>query len=109
MPATPDRYAGKPFLRLLDCYFLSLIGELEESQRQALETLEPKFQQTFAFQGNWTAIVEHQMDFDRSLRDQVETLWAGYLSDCRDRGASPNAKEFVLKLVDTNFPFVLSK
>ena len=37
-----DRYAGKPFLRLLECYVLAAIGELSDEQQATLRAMEPK-------------------------------------------------------------------
>jgi len=46
------RYAGKPFLRLLDSYVLDAIGHLDADSAAALIRLEPKFHAAFNATGD---------------------------------------------------------
>lgn len=61
-----DRYAGKPFLRLLDSYFLDVIGQLGEAQNAALVAMQPRLAAVYRDQGSWQEIVARQMDFPRA-------------------------------------------
>jgi hypothetical protein len=47
-----NRYEGKPFLRLLECYVLSAIDELTDEQCAALSALEPKLRELYGVQGS---------------------------------------------------------
>ena len=39
------RYAGKPFLRVLECYVLWAIGELTSEHEKLLVTMTPKLRE----------------------------------------------------------------
>jgi hypothetical protein len=101
---TADRYTGKPFLRLLDCYFLACIGQLDVDQAQALERAEPKLRQIYGLAGDWQAIVKSVMDFPASMGEQVRSVWAGHLAQAKSEGASVDPNEFVAEFVRQNFP-----
>ena len=62
-PQPVDRYAGKPFLKLVDSFVLKAIGELDPSQESLLVQMTPKFQETFACSGSWEEIVISQLQF----------------------------------------------
>jgi len=51
------RYAGKPFLRLIECYILGRIGELDGKQGAVLEGMTPKLRATYNRAGTWQNIV----------------------------------------------------
>lgn len=99
-----DRYAGKPFLKLLECYILSAIGQLDEPRRAILHEMEPKLRSVYGVTGNWVDIVASQMDFPDSLPDQINSIWKGYLVQAKKQGLSVHPDEFVMKFVDENFP-----
>lgn len=48
----PDRYAGKPFLKLVDAFVLKCISALDPTQQAPLVQMAPKFQETFGCPGN---------------------------------------------------------
>ncbi|MDG3440631.1 hypothetical protein [Nitrospirillum amazonense] len=98
-----DRYTGKPFLRLIECYILDLIDQLEDKQRATLKAMEPNLQKTYSAQGTWQEIVAAQMAFTESFNAQVRTFWNGYLNHARANHASVHPEEFVISLVDQNF------
>lgn len=99
-----DRYTGKPFLRLLDCYLLACIEQLDLDQAQALKKAEPKLQQIYGLAGDWRAIVEGVMEFPSSMGDQVRSVWTGYLAQAKQAGVSIDPNEFVAEFVRQNFP-----
>lgn len=99
-----DRYSAKPFLRLLECYVLNAIGQLEDQQRNALQKMEPKLEQVYAMKGSWLEIVRVQMDFPESLPIQIQTIWEKYLVVAKQQGLSVNPNEFAMGFVDSNFP-----
>lgn len=100
--ATP-RYAKRPFLRLIDCYVLDAIGQLDDDQRAALTRMEPKLATVFGIEGSWSEIVEKQMEFPASLRTQIRGIWGRYLDFARQTGRSVDPGEFVVQFVDNNF------
>lgn len=61
-----DRYAGKPFLRLLDSYFLDVIGQLSEEQDEALAAMQPRLAQVYGDEGTLQDMVAAQMQSRRA-------------------------------------------
>lgn len=99
-----DRYAGKPFLRLLDSYFLDVIGQLSEEQDEALVAMQPRLAQVYGDEGSWQDMVAAQMQFPPRLDEQVRRFWAGYLEHCKANGMPADPNEFVVSFIDQNFP-----
>lgn len=99
-----DRYSGKPFLRLLECYVLDAIGQLDDGQRQTLRRMEPKLTDVYRMNGTWLDIVSAQMDFPESLPAQIREIWEKNLASARARGAAIDPNEFAVVFVDQNFP-----
>ena len=103
-PVDQDRYKNNPFLRLLDCYILDAIGELRPEQKESLEKLEPRLQETLNAQGSWREIVEDQMDFLPTVAVEIEMSWAGYREHEERLGHEVTASSFVRDFVAQNFP-----
>ncbi len=100
-----DRYAGKPFLRLLDAYVLLAIGELDQASADALTAMEPKLRDTFKGEGSWYELVAQQMEFPPSLPGQIHDIWVrGRAPFIEKYGTGPDPVEFTHQFVDTNFP-----
>ena len=99
-----SRYDGKPFLRLLDCYVLKSIGELDARQENSLKAMEPKLASVYGHEGSWFDIVANQMDFPSSLPDQIKAIWDAGKAKAAQQGVGVNPQEFTLQFVDTNFP-----
>jgi hypothetical protein len=99
-----SRYEHRPFLRFLDCYVLDAIGQLDDSQQEALERMQPKLSQMFGAKGTWKEIVSKQMDFPDSLPDQIRQIWNRYLQHAKERDLSVSPSEFVVQFVEENFP-----
>jgi hypothetical protein len=100
-----DRYEGKPFLRLLDCYMMDAIGYLDREQELQLTALEPRFREIFGGEGDWREIVEARMDFAEGMQDAVRQVWErGTAKFIEANGQHPDPAEFTRIFVDTNFP-----
>ncbi|MDT8758579.1 hypothetical protein MZO42_07705 [Sphingomonas psychrotolerans] len=100
-----DRYAGKPFLRLLESYVLDAIGHLDPAADQALRAMEPKFRETFGAAGSWREIVANRMQFPAGMAGAIEEVWrAGRVKFEQANGHAPDPAEFTRIFVDTNFP-----
>jgi len=100
-----DRYAGKPFLRLLDSYVLDSIGHLDAEQDGKLTAMEPRFREVFGETGDWRAIVAARMQFPEGMAGAIRQVW----DKGRDRfvaanGREPDPVEFTQVFVDTKFP-----
>jgi hypothetical protein len=99
-----DRYSGKPFLRLLECYVLDAIGQLDDRQRETLQRMEPKLSDAYGMNGTWLDIVNAQMDFPKSLPAQIRKAWEKTLTLARQRGTPIDPNEFAMAFIDQNFP-----
>ena len=99
----PNRYEGKPFLRLLDCYVLKAIGHLDEAQEAALQNMEPKFRDAYKVEGTWFEIVAQQMDFPDHLPNEIERIWTEGSARAAEMGLVAEPKEFTCQFVDNNF------
>lgn len=98
-----DRYKGKPFLRLIECYVLDSIDQLDNEQRDKLREMEPKLAEVYNSNGSWREIVSAQMDFPESLPEQIRNIWSNYLVQAKAQGASVDPNEFARSFVDQNF------
>ena len=103
-----DRYAGKPFLRLLECYVLSAIGQLDERQQETLRSMEPKLTDVYNLGGTWLDIVASQMAFPETLPGQIREIWESNLAKAHEHGSPVNPNEFAMAFADQNFPSVVS-
>ena len=74
-PVGEARYAGSPFLKLLDAYVLDEIGSLADENRAALEAMTPRFQQTFKHAGTWEEIVAAVMELEPGYPGFVRASW----------------------------------
>ena len=100
-----DRYEGKPFLRLVDCYVLDAIGHLDEEQDVQLTEMTPKFREIFGEQGDWREIVVARMQFPEGMAGAIRELWdSGHDKFVAANGREPDPAEFTRFFVDTNFP-----
>src|SRR5262249_44115825 len=101
--AMSSRYIGKPFLRLLECYVLATIGELQEKEAKTLVQMTSKLQQVYSLSGSWLEIVSQVMNFPPDIDDHLRRLWEHnhqIAEQCGERLA-PNA--FAIMVVDSNF------
>jgi len=97
-----DRYAGKPFLRLIDCFVLKCIGELDASQESLLQQMAPKFQETFGISGTWDEIVSTQMNFPPEIETAIRNLWDKNQVIAMENGVTLTPKQFVEMFVRDN-------
>jgi len=97
-----DRYAGKPFLKLVDSFVLKCIGELDASQEDLLLQMTPKLQQTFSHSGSWEDIVMDQLHFGPEIRTAIKDLWAKNQGIAKQNGATLTPMQFVEMFVANN-------
>lgn len=99
-----ERYEGKPFLRLLECYVLSAIDQLDERQQDALRLMEPKLHSVYATGGTWQDVVRVQMDFPDSLPKKIYEIWEKNLAKSHENRTPVDPNEFAITFVNQNFP-----
>jgi hypothetical protein len=99
------RYDGKPFLKLLDNYFLDAIGMLDEETEAWLKASEPHFRLTYGAAGTWREIVESRMQFPAGMAGAIKEVWEKGRPRYRAAyGTEPNPIDFIQKFIDTKFP-----
>lgn len=101
--ASPERYRGRPFLRLVDAYVLWAIGELPRSQQASLAALEGRLTETYGRSGRWYEIVAGVMGLPRGIDGAVRDGWRSYQAEVRAAGAQPEPLEFAHLFVDANW------
>ena len=99
-----QRYEGKPLLRLLECYVLSAIDQLDEGQSETLRRMEPKLALTYNRSGTWCQIIHDVMGFPDSLPIKIREVWENNLTRVRASGGDVDPNEFAMAFVDQNFP-----
>ena len=97
-----QRYAGKPFLRLLECYVLSAAGELPVADEQRLEAMTPKLREVYKRQGSWQEIVAREMELPPDLPQHIRALWTRNKQRAENSGVELTAEEFARMFVDEN-------
>jgi hypothetical protein len=103
-----DRYEGRPLARLIECYVLDAIGQLEDRHREAMEKMEPHLARIYKTSGTWQEIVASAMGFPETLPEKIEKLWEKNLGIAKAQGAAVIPDEFAMAFVDQNFPELLS-
>ncbi|RVQ66891.1 hypothetical protein EKN06_07980 [Croceicoccus ponticola] len=102
---TTGRYAGKPFLRLLDSYVLDATGHLDQAADISLRIREPEFREKFGLQGSWRSIVEQRMSFPTGMPGAIREVWdKGKVKFLATHGTEPDPREFARMFVDSKFP-----
>ena len=67
-----DRYEGKPLIRLLECYVLDAIDQLDDRQRDTLQRMAPKLSTLYNRNGTWSEIIRDEMNFPSRVCIQAE-------------------------------------
>lgn len=101
-PQPVDRYAGKPFLKLVDSFVLKCIGELDPAQESLLVQMTPKLQATFANAGTWEDIVVSELRFPAEIRKSIQDLWEKNQAIAKDNGVALAPMQFVEMFVANN-------
>lgn len=101
--AMSDRYEGKPFLRLLECYVLWSVDELPANQAEKLEEMTPKLASTYGTDGAWHDIVAAQMEFSPGLADAFRGMWERTLANAGDQRDTIDPELWAQQVVDSNF------
>ena len=100
-----DRYAGKPFLPLLEAYVLDAIGHLDPAADAAHRAREGEYRAMFGATGAWREIVAGRMRFPDGMQGAIREVWQSGRDRFRQaNGRDPDPAEFARIFVDTKFP-----
>lgn len=97
------RYAGKPLLRLLECYVLWAIDELPEKESSSLVSMTPKLQELYKSDGQWQDIIAATVGMDVEMPDHLKALWTRNMEIARQNGAVLTPQQFAEMVVNDNF------
>jgi hypothetical protein len=103
MTSKEPRYAGRPLLRLLECYVLRAIGHLKPGDEARLEAITPSLQQVYGGSGQWFEILEHVMGFEPEMTGRIKLIWFKNQAIARERSEVLGADGFARMFVDANF------
>jgi hypothetical protein len=98
-----SRYEGKPMLRLLECYVLWAIDELDASQQSMLYEMTQKLQLTYGLQGQWQEIIVSVMELPSNMSDLIRGMWKKNQAIAQKKGLPLSPQQFAEMLVDQNF------
>ena len=94
-----DRYDGKPFLRLIECYALEKIGRLSAEHARLLAQMTPTLQKTFQREGTWLEIVEGALQLGDEMEKAVRENWARWSTERGDGDPEAFARERAAAIV----------
>jgi hypothetical protein len=97
-----DRYAGKPFLKLVDSFVLKTIGHLDPSQEAVLKEMTPKLQEAFKRSGEWEEIVMAELRFGPEVQGAIRDLWEKNQMIARQNGVPLTPLAFTEMFVANN-------
>lgn len=98
-----DRYEGKPFLRLLECYVLWSVDHLPLGQAEKLEEMAPRLAATYGVDGTWQDIVAAQMEFSNGLPGALREMWERTLAIAGEQRVTVDPEVWAQQVVDSNF------
>jgi len=101
-PQPVDRYAGKPFLKLVDSFVLKCIGQLDSSQESLLVRMTPKLQEVYSSGGTWEDIVVAQLHFPPNISEVIEAMWNKNQDIAKQNGATLTPMQFVEMFIANN-------
>ena len=97
-----NRYAGKPLLRILECYVLWAIGKLSETDELKLRGMESQLCQALRQQGNWREVVEKTMELPSNTPELIRENWEKNLSIAQRQQIELTGQQFAEMFVDNN-------
>lgn len=90
-------------LRLLECYALDAIGQLNPEDQDTLSAMQPKLAQTFGVSGTWKEIIDQVMEFPAGMANAIEEMWKKNQGIASRSGAELTPQQFAEMFVDQNF------
>ena len=97
-----DRYAARPFRRLIECFALDCIDALDPAQRAALEEMAPKLSEALGREGTWQEVVCAQMNWGEGIEAAVRDLWTRNSELARAEGIEMSPEEFAMLFAEAN-------
>jgi len=94
----PDRYEGKPLLKLIESYALAVIGELPDESGAAVRLV---VQRVWEDQGeDWMGTLRRELQWSPSIDETIRENWLAYQDAARAAGVHDSALEFAKIFAD---------
>jgi len=97
-----DRYEGRPFLRLLECFVLWSVGQLPMEQAARLEEMAPKLAVVYGTSGSWQNLVVSEMEFSEGISEALRGMWERTVDNAGD-ALDIDPEIWAQQVVDSNF------
>ena len=97
-----DRYNGKPMLRLLECYTLRAIGQLETEYETMMAEMAPNFQSVYKVNGEWHEIIEKVMELPPHMPELIRDMWNKNQEIALQNNTTLSPQTFAEMFVDQN-------
>lgn len=98
----PERYVGKPMLRLLELYVLWSVDHLAEDEASRLQAMAPKLAGTFGGDGTWQNAIATTMELPEKMPELIREMWTKNQRIAAVNGVELPAQQFAEMFVDTN-------
>ena len=102
LSVNPERYAGKPLLRLLELYVIWALGQLSDEDSARLLAMAPKLTDTFGGDGTWQDALATSMHMPGNMPDLIRDMWAKNQGIATANGVELRPQEFAEMFVDSN-------
>jgi hypothetical protein len=96
----PDRYQGRPLLLVMENYVLAAVGELSKEKNDLMTVV---VRRVFGGGRDWIETVRARLRIDKSLDEQLRTMWSQNQRMAREEGVDLHAVQFAKLIVDQNF------
>lgn len=100
--ANPERYAGKPMLRLLELYVLWSLDHLSDDEASRLQAMAPKLTGTFGGDGTWQDAITTTMELPENMPELIREMWAKNQQIAVTNGVELSPQQFAEMFVDSN-------
>jgi len=98
----PERYAGKPLLRLLELYVLWSLDHLSEEDSSRLNAMAPKLTGTFGGDGTWQDAIATTLELPENMPELIREMWTKNQQIATTNGVELPAQQFAEMFVDSN-------
>ena len=97
-----DRYSGRPLLRLIECYVLDAIGELEPTERNRLESMSASISQAVGSEADtWQGAIKEALDLPGDFSDTVRSDWIANREAAAASQQVLTPNQFAIAVADT--------
>lgn len=104
--AEPQRYAGRPLLKVLECYILDSIGALSVEHQTGMRAI---VQRIWAGGDDWKATVRAHLELDATLDEGLRQMWLRNQEIARGNGRSIHPVQFAKMVADQNFSSLIDE